>query len=344
MRITGVAALRPTFSLTITAVLFFCNLSSVAFAVGIQELYRITNGVSGSHVEYRQLTIPSGGEVLLADIQGPGKITYFYVTDNSQGRFYPGLVLKVFWDNEKDPSIHVPLSDFFGAIGSRTIDYQSAPMQINHYCYMCYLPMPFSKRARFLLANDGDEKYSRSVAYGIDYEKNQTFAAVKSRLHCCWRRSNPTQNGLHTLLQVRGKGNYIGNFLQIFSSYKGWWGEGDTNLHIDGKKIIHTPGTEDEYGSCWSFEHTFSYMYCGYIQNDKGNNRMYRWYLANPVRFRESLKVEIQNQRYKDGQIPSADDYISVAYWYQENRTHPVTLQSYRERTALSRAAEYAEK
>lgn len=71
MRIAGVAALRLTFSLTITVALFFCNLSSVAFAAGIQELYRITNGVSGSHVEYRQLTIPSGGEVLLADIQGP---------------------------------------------------------------------------------------------------------------------------------------------------------------------------------------------------------------------------------------------------------------------------------
>ena len=62
------------------------------------------------------------------------------------------MVLKVFRDDEKSPSINLPLSDFFGAIASEAIDYQSAVMQINHFCYMSYLPMPFSKRARFVLA------------------------------------------------------------------------------------------------------------------------------------------------------------------------------------------------
>jgi hypothetical protein len=37
-------------------------------------------------------------------------------------------VLKVFWDDEKEPSIHVPLADFFGAIGGKTIDYQSSTL------------------------------------------------------------------------------------------------------------------------------------------------------------------------------------------------------------------------
>jgi len=45
------------------------------------------------------------------------------------------LALKVFWDDEKSPSINLPLSDSFGAIASETIDRQSAVMQINHfYC------------------------------------------------------------------------------------------------------------------------------------------------------------------------------------------------------------------
>ena len=55
-------------------------------------------------------------------------------------------------------------------------------------------------------------------------------------------------------------------------------------------KITHSPGTEDEYGACWGFGNTYSYLYCGYLQNDKGRNRMYRWYLSNPVRFQESLQ------------------------------------------------------
>ena len=57
-------------------------------------------------------------------------------------------------------------------------------MQINHFCYMCYLPMPFSRQARFILGNDGDQDYVQKVAYGIDYEQGKQFAEEKSRLHC----------------------------------------------------------------------------------------------------------------------------------------------------------------
>ena len=173
-------------------------------------------------------------------------------------RWFPGLALKVFWDDETEPSIQAPLSDFFGAMGGKTIDYQSAPMQINHACYACYLPMPFSRRARFVLANDGDRDYSQSVAYGIDYEEGAAFAQEKSRLHCAWHRSNPVKNGLHTLLDARGRGHYVGGFLQVHTQFRGWRGEGDTIFELDGQPMTHTPGTEDEYGSCWGFEHTYS--------------------------------------------------------------------------------------
>jgi hypothetical protein len=215
-------------------------------------------------------------------------------------------------------------------------------MQINHYNFMCYLPMPFSHRARFVLANDGDEEYIRSVAYGIDNESDAAFATEKSRLHASWNRSNPTRDGLHRLLEVSGKGQYVGNFLQVNTKYQGWWGEGDTIFHVDGKPLTHTPGTEDEYGACWGFEHTYAYSYSGYIQMDEGQNRMYRWYVANPVRFQKSLAVEIQNQRYDDGkQVPSHDDYTSVAFWYQEGAQPAPPLPAYAERTAPNQSVEY---
>jgi len=51
---------------------------------------------------------------------------------------------------------------------------------------------------------------------------------------------------------------------------------------------------------------------------EKGDNRMYRWYLANPVRYQQSLTVQIQNQ-HQDGTPTAgdADDYTSIAFWYQ---------------------------
>ena len=33
--------------------------------------------------------------------------------------------------------------------------------------------MPFAKRARFVLANDGDRDYAQSMAYGVDYEEGR---------------------------------------------------------------------------------------------------------------------------------------------------------------------------
>jgi hypothetical protein len=204
---------------------------------------------------------------------------------------------------------------------------------------MCYLPMPFARRARFMLANDGDRDYTQSVAYGIDHEKSERYAGEKSRLHCAWHRSNPVKDGVHTLLDVKGRGHYVGNILQVHTRFTGWWGEGDTIFHRDGQTITHAPGTEDEYGACWGFGNTYAYLESGYLQNDKGNNRMYRWYLANPVRFQGSLRVEIQNQH--DNGMPTttdADDYTSVAYWYQEDPHTAAPLPMFAERTAPSRA------
>jgi hypothetical protein len=314
-------------------------LGSGAAAQGVPDLYRITGGAFKNHMEYHRIAIPKGGEYALADLKGPGKVTYFSITDDTQDRLYPGLVLKVLWDDEAEPSVRVPLPDFFGAMGGKTIEYQSAPMAINHGCFMCYLPMPFSTRARFVLANDGDAEYSRSVAYGIDYEADPQYASEKSRLHVEWRRSNPVRDGLHTILEASGRGHYVGSFLQVHSRFPGWFGEGDTIFHLDGGTTTHTPGTEDEYGACWGFGHTFSHLACGYIQMEKEDNRMYRWYLANPVRFAKSAKVEIQNQH--DNGTPTredADDYTSVAYWYQEEPHAPIALQPFAQRTAPSRA------
>jgi hypothetical protein len=330
----------------------------------VEDLFRITDTVSRYHVEYHQLNAAKGQEVILADLKGPGKVTYFYITDETQIHWYPGLVLKVFWDDESEPSVNVPLADFFGAIGGNTIDFQSTPMQINHGCYMCYLPMPFSKRARFILANDGDRDYSQSVAYGIDYEQGEAFSGEKSRLHCSWRRSNPVSdstaslehlvkpsqvggknnfNTRHTLLEAKGRGHYVGNFLQVFSRSPNWWGEGVTFFHLDAETLVHSPGTEDEYGSCWGFGKAFAYPCCGHIQNENGNNRMYRWYLVNPVRFQQSLKVEIQSIfSPSNGPFqPGADDFTSVAYWYQEEPHQSFALQPFRERVAPSKAVSY---
>jgi hypothetical protein len=315
-------------------------------AESLPDLYQINDGVSGVQCQYNRVILKPKEEKCVGNISGAGKITCFYFTDQSKGQIYEGLVLKVFWDDQNSPGINVPLGAFFGVFNEKTCDYQSLPMQVNHMCYTCYLPMPFSKAAKFYIVNDGDKTYDRLAVYGIDYVLDDHFKGEKSRLYCQWNRSNPTSHGLHTILNVQGRGHYIGNFLQVYTTYSGWWGEGDTIFNIDGNTMTHTPGTEDEYGSCWGFGPVSSSAFTGYIQNENGHNRMYRWYLNNPVRFQKSLSVVIQNQRYQgnnfqSAQLESGDDYTSVAFWYQQDRKEPVLLDTYEKRTAPSQARKY---
>lgn len=320
-------------------------------AQSLADAYRITGGVSDAHVEFHDYSIKPGEEKILADLDGPGKVTYFYITDDSlfhrtdgTGFAYPGLVLRVYWDGDDKPSINVPLWEFFGNFNRESIDYASLPMAVNHWNSSCYLPMPYAKHARFSLLNDGDQVYSRGVAFGISFEKDVKFANETSRLHATWNRSNPT-HGLHTILKVEGTGQYIGNIFQMRTNYAGWWGEGDTLFTVDGSKFTHSPGTEDEYGSTWAAWQIgllYSHAYVGNIQMETGKNRLYRWYLPDPVRFTKSLSVDLQNQRAVHGkQIDSSDDYTTVAFWYQDGAHAAPALMPYAVRVAPSQGMVY---
>jgi Protein of unknown function (DUF2961) len=330
------------------AALALVGLSAEQADAQLSTIYRITNSVSASHVEYRNVELKPGQEMTLADLTGPARITYFYWTDDSHfhptegsGAMYEGLVLRMFWDDASEPSIQVPLWAFFAQFDHRATDFQSALMEVKHHCFMSYLPMPFSKHARITLLNDGPESYSRSAAWGVDYEHDVAMANESSRLHAAWLRSNPTRDSLHEILNVTGRGQYIGSILQVNTKYEGWWGEGDTLFEVDGTSYTHSPGTEDEYGSAWGFDRPYSSQYTGYIEMEQGRNRMYRWYVPNPVRFQKELKVTIQDQRFQNGQVKSRDDFTTVAFWYQESAHPAPPLPSFQERTAPSHISLY---
>ncbi len=322
------------------------------------NIYELTNGVSKTNCSWGKVVLDPGEEYELAKFDGAGLITYFYITDGRGGITSRNIILRIYWDDKNYPSVNVPLSDFFGAMNGFTVDYESALTSIRHNCYQSYIPMPFSRGARFVLYNDGDSVYERDVAYNIDYVKDDSYIENNSRFHAFWNRSNPT-NGSHTILDVQGKGHYIGNFLHVYSESQRWWGEGDTDFFIDGEKNKHTPGTEDEYGACFDLGSKFSYMMCGYIiggipideKRDmyyyQGDNRMYRWYIFNPVRFKKELKVTMENQFVQPGTVYdfkkqqiASDDYMSIAYYYLEG-AYPVDLQSYEKRTEVTKASAY---
>jgi len=57
------------------------------------------------------ITIAANETVTLAEIEGPGAIQHIWNTVHPD--WWRRLVLRVYWDNEPEPSIEVPLGDFF---------------------------------------------------------------------------------------------------------------------------------------------------------------------------------------------------------------------------------------
>lgn len=315
----------------------------------------LVDGTTQTNCSWGHIEIAPGQEYTIAEIEGPGSLQYFYITDGRGGITSRNLVLRIYWDGNSYPSVNVPAADFFGAMNGRVIDWDSKYMAIQHNCHQCYFPMPFSKGAKAVLYNDSDETYSRDVAYNFDFLLDDSYADNLSRFHACWNRSNPT-NGLHTIIDVTGHGHYVGNILHVYTKSRRWWGEGDTDFCLDGRMMKHSPGTEDEYGACFDLGGKFAHEVCGYIEGGlpidgdfsyTGHNRTYRFYDSNPVRFSRSLKVTLQNQYCAPntpydfkGQQGANDDYTSVAYYYMEG-AHPVELMPYAERILESKSVIY---
>ncbi len=323
-----------------------------------QGLYSLRDAASDSRCNWGRVEIAPGGEHELASWDGAGALTYFYITDGRGGITDPGLVLRIYWDGADYPSVNVPLAAFFGTFAGRVADWQSPFLSIRHNCHQSYFPMPFSKGMRITLYNDGPDSYRHDVAYNADVTLDAAYASEPSRFHAVWRRSNPT-GGEHVILDVEGHGHYVGNILHVYTLSRRWWGEGDTDFTVDGRRIKHSPGTEDEYGACFDFGGPYSYLYSGYVLGGElvneataeysyaGHNRAYRFYAANPVRFRRSLKVTLENQYVAPGtaydfkgQQGASDDYTTVAYYYMEG-AQPAELAPYSERTAPTKAVIY---
>lgn len=264
-------------------------------------------------------------ETLLADIEGPGVITYMWITVTEKA--YRTCVLRMYWDDETNPSVEVPLGDFFVNPFGMRFEVNSLPVCVNPTGgFNCYWPMPFRKRARITIENQADQDIMHFF-YQISFVRKKLEEDV-AYLHSQWRRSMTSrENPQHVILDsVEGKGKYVGTVVAWEQLSNGWWGEGEVRFFIDGEQnpsICYT-GTEDYFGGAWCFGKTYSTAFTGYplwlkTEGQIPKHVMYRWHIADPIFFKKSLKVIIQALGWwPDGTYqPLTDDITTVAYWYQ---------------------------
>lgn len=103
--------------------------------------------------------------------------------------------------------------------------------------------------------------------------------------------------------------------------------------NFTGEKGKGGMATEDYFGGAWNFDvggqyQEFSSPYSG-IKVDKpdgvyrANQRfsMYRWHIADPIYFKENIKVTMQALGWRSAKryLPLQDDISSVSFWYQDS-------------------------
>lgn len=97
-------------------------------------------------------------------------VPYRRISLSYQFHSYRKVVLKMYWDDQEEPSVLAPLGDFFCIGHSMPANFQSLPFTVSvrpmdDHKYggtsgvNCYLTMPFNKRARVEVENQGENTY-----------------------------------------------------------------------------------------------------------------------------------------------------------------------------------------
>ncbi|MCP3990658.1 MAG: DUF2961 domain-containing protein [Actinomycetia bacterium] len=144
-----------------------------------------------------------------------------------------------------------------------------------------------------------------------------------------WRHPNLSGDDNYVILDVQGNGQYVGCVLNIDvvdRQVNDWYGEGDDMIFIDGEAWpprLHGTGTEDYFNTAFCPTQEVSQLYHGITVYSgtpewpwSGKNSMYRFHVEDPIRFRSSIRVSIETGHAN----ALANDYSSVAYWYQTDR------------------------
>ncbi len=331
---------------------------STSFAQSLDALTRpreaVSARVASNHPEawsnWDNRRVQPGETYTLAELEGPGVIRHIWFTFPDSGASWIAatgcaapdeIVLRMYWDGAEEPAVEAPLGDFFAAGFGRRAAVRSVPVQVQGGdSYNCFWAMPFFKSAKITLTNES-ERVLTALYYQIDYTREASLPPDTAYFCAQYRQEFPTQLGHDYLVAdidaPEGGGHYVGTVMSVRSRSPQWFGEGDDKFYIDGEEApsLWGTGTEDYFLNAWGMEEeTFPYFgvsRCdGWLADLGDSGTMYRWHIDDPVRFRKSLRFEIEHTGWMsadetttgnvEGHVEREDDFASVAFWYQRGQ------------------------
>jgi hypothetical protein len=250
-----------------------------------------------------------GERVVLAELTGPGTVRHIWCTiPPAPPADMRAFVLEVFYDGRAEPSISVPLLDFFGCPLGRPVPLASMLAVVAEgRGFNAYFPMPFRESMRVELSNGSTR--AAETYFQIDYTLEREVADDAGVLHVSFRRENPTELRRDFVIadDFHGAGRFLGCAIGVRPIDGGYWyGEGEVKVYRDGDNELPTicgTGLEDYVGSAWGMgAHVGPYAGVPLDRRAPGTSPMsipdfvtfYRWHVPDPIVFAQSLRVTIQ--------------------------------------------------
>jgi len=303
---------------------------------------------SGGNADFRP--IEPGGTLTILDAEGPALLTHIWFTLYAPAPHHlKELVLRMYWDGERTPSVEAPLGDFFGLGLGDYFTWESELLSVaNDRALNSFFPMPFQKHARITLTNEGREKVPLFY-FNLDYRAySKPLPADTLYFHAQFRQAQPNPGwsnqwqlnsdrlveekknlngeGNYIWMEATGRGHFLGVTMSVLQNQDGWWGEGDDMFFIDGepRPSINGTGSEDYFLGAFDFGRSaFSYRLFGApVKGEEhagGRSSVYRFHLDSPIPFSKSLRATIEHGHANH----RSDNYYSVAYWYQSEPHGP---------------------
>lgn len=149
------------------------------------------------------IDIEPGETNTFARIKGPGIVRHLWMTnwvgdENWVEEPYNlrKLILRIYWDGERNPSVEVPLGDFFGMGFGLRKNYASAAFAMSPEDgrgLNCFFPMPFQEGAVFTLESQCGQH--ANFYFYIDYEEYPELpqSVGIGYFHAQWNRESNTR-------------------------------------------------------------------------------------------------------------------------------------------------------
>ncbi|WP_201002623.1 glycoside hydrolase family 172 protein [Paenibacillus glycanilyticus] len=211
------------------------------------------------------------------------------------------------------------------------------------YFYVDYVKQPVSEDSFYFHASWRRENPTKGTADldQLKAEQDRQHKPNYAQDDKVSEMKNLTGDENYVLLDAEGEGHYVGCNLSIdhINPVPGfsWPGEGDDMFFIDGQPWpprLHGTGTEDYFCAAWGYPSGQYYapyhglsLYAPIRENGdawkesntisfndySGKMTQYRYHITDPIIFRKSIRFSIEHGHANC----QANDYSSVAYWYQ---------------------------